>query len=426
VYLVALHLALAGLLFAWLRGRGLWLIAGEAGLVLSILLGSHLFRALFGPLELVRMGAQFIAERDFSSRLREVGQPELDALVAVYNRMIDSLREERLRAQEQHHFLEEVVRASPAGILTFDFDGRLSTANPGAERLLARPAAELLGLRLEELTAPFIGQVAELAPGESAVLPFQGSRRVRWLKSRFLDRGFPRTLLVVEELTEELRRSERAAYEKIIRTLSHEINNSIAAAASLVESGLHYKGQVRPEDRPDFETALTVANTRLRHLNAFVRGYADVVRLPPPHLTACDLGRLVRDVGLLFRPECEEHGIDLVVDAQGPEVPVPLDEHQMEQVLVNVVRNAVEASPPGGSVALRTRSEAGRHVLVVEDSGPGIPPEVQASLFTPFFTTKENGRGIGLTLAQEILTQHGFAFSLESRQGEPTRFAIRF
>lgn len=372
------------------------------------------------------MGAQFIAERDFSSRLREVGQPELDALVAVYNRMIDSLREERLRAQEQHHFLEEVVRASPAGIVTFDFDGRLSTANPGAERLLARPAAELLGLRLDELRVPFLERVAELAPGDSLVLPLQGSRRVRWLKSRFLDRGFSRTLLVVEELTEELRRSERAAYEKIIRTLSHEINNSIAAAASLVESGLHYKGQVRPEDRPDFETALSVANTRLRHLNAFVRGYADVVRLPPPHLTACDLGRLVRDVAHLFRPECEARAIELEVDVQGPQEPVHLDEHQMEQVLVNVVRNAVEACSRGGRVALRASSEAGRPVLVVEDSGPGIPPEVQASLFTPFFTTKENGRGIGLTLAQEILTQHGFGFTLESRSGEPTRFAIRF
>jgi two-component system, NtrC family, nitrogen regulation sensor histidine kinase NtrY len=416
---------LAGLLFAWLRGQGLWLLAGEAGLALSILLGVHLFRALFRPLELVRTGAQFIAERDFSSRLLEVGQPELDGLVAVYNRMIDSLREERLRAREQHHFLEEVVRASPAGILTFDFDQRLSTANPGAERLLMRPAADLLGLRLEELPAPFVARVAGLAPGTSAVLPLQGSRRVRWLKSRFLDRGFPRTLLVVEELTEDLRRSERAAYEKVIRTLSHEINNSIAAAASLVESCLHYKGQVRTEDRADFETALSVANARLRHLNAFVREYADVVRLPPPHLTACDLGRLVRDVALLFRPECEERDIDLVLDVQDPPEPVLLDEHQMEQVLVNVVRNAVEAVPRGGTVALRTRTSAGRPLLVVEDSGPGIPAEVQASLFTPFFTTKENGRGIGLTLAQEILTQHGFGFALESRAGEPTRFTIR-
>ena len=426
MYLVALHLVLAGLAFAWLRGRGLWLLAGEAALVASIVLGVHLVRAVFGPLELVRAGAQFIAERDFSSRLREVGQPELDALIAVYNLMIDSLREERLRAQEQHHFLEEVVRASPAGILTFDFDGRLTTVNPGAERLLVRPAADLLGLRLDELPVPFVARVAGLAPGESAVLPLQGSRRVRWLKTTFLDRGFPRTLVVVEELTEELRRSERAAYEKIIRTLSHEVGNSIAAAASLVESSLHYREQVRPEDRADFENALSVANTRLRHLNAFVREYAAVVRLPAPHRTPCDLGRLVEGVALLFRPECEERGISLRVDAAGGREPVSLDEHQMEQVLVNVVRNAVEAVDRGGTVTITTRASAGRPLLVVEDSGPGIPAEVQAALFTPFFSTKANGRGIGLTLAQEILTQHGFGFSLESQPGGPTRFTVQF
>jgi len=420
------HVVLACLAFAWLRGRGLWLLAGEVALAASILLGVHLVRALFGPLEVVRAGVQFIAERDFSSRLREVGQPELDALIAVYNRMIDSLREERLRAQEQHHFLEEVVRASPAGILTFDFDGRLSTVNPGAERLLMRSGAELLGLRLEELPVPFVARVAGLAPGESAVLPLHGGRRVRWLKTRFLDHGFPRTLVVVEELTEELRRSERAAYEKIVRTLSHEVGNSIAAAASLVESGLHYREQIRPGDRADFETALSVANTRLRHLNAFVREYADVVRLPPPHRRPCDLGRLVQGVALLFRPECEERRIALAVDAQGSGEPVLLDEHQMEQVLVNVLRNAIEAVGRDGTVTIGTGTAAGRPVLVVEDSGPGIPAEVQAALFTPFFSTKANGRGLGLTLAQEILAQHGFGFSLESQAGGPTRFTIRF
>jgi signal transduction histidine kinase len=425
VYLVALHLVLAGLAFAWLRGRGLWLLVGEAALVASILLGVHLVRALFGPLELVRTGAQFIAERDFSSRLREVGQPELDALIAVYNLMIDSLREERLRAQEQHHFLEEVVRASPAGILTFDFDGRLTTVNPGAERLLMRPGADLLGLRLDDLPVPFVARVAGLLPGESAVLPLHGSRRVRWLKTTFLDHGFSRMLLVVEELTDELRRSERAAYEKVIRTLSHEVGNSIAAAASLLESSLHYREQIRPGDRADFEAALSVANTRLRHLHAFVRDYADVVRLPPPHRTPCDLGNLVEGVALLFRPQCEERGITLKVDAGSWREPVSLDEHQMEQVLVNVLRNAVEAVGRDGTITLATSASSVRPTLVVEDGGPGIPAEVQAALFTPFFSTKANGRGIGLTLAQEILTQHGFGFSLESRPGGPTRFTIR-
>jgi signal transduction histidine kinase len=218
-----------------------------------------------------------------------------------------------------------------------------------------RPAADLLGLRLEELPAPFIARVAGLVPGASAVLPLQGSRRVRWLKSSFLDRGFPRTLLVVEELTEELRRSERAAYEKIIRTLSHEINNSIAAAASLVESCLHYKGQVRPEDRADFETALSVANPPAppQRLRARVRGCGPPATAPPHRL----------------RP-----------------------------------------GPAGAG------------------SGAPLPARVRRAGHRPRARcagTPGARRGIGLTLAQEILTQHGFGFALESRVDEPTRFTIQ-
>jgi two-component system nitrogen regulation sensor histidine kinase NtrY len=398
------------------------------GLLVSTATGLWLLRALFGPLQLVRNSAVMLAERDFSTRLREVGQPELDALIAVYNRMIDALREERLRALEQHHFLEEVVRASPAGVLTFDFDGRLTTANPGAERLLRCRAAEMAGRPLRELPVPFIERVAGLEVGGSVVLPLFGNRRVRWQKSQFMDHGSPRLLLLVEELTEELRRSERAAYEKIVRVLSHEINNSIGAGTSLLESCLRYAEQIVPADRGDFETALEVTVARMRHLNAFVRSYAEVVRLPPPRRGPVDLARLVEDVGRLFQGECATAGITFSLECRAPEASVSLDAHQIEQVLVNVLRNALEAAGPGGWVRVRLDGQGSpRPVLTVEDSGPGVSSEAETQLFTPFFSTKENGRGIGLTVAQEVLTQHGFAFTLEGpRDDAPTRFTIRF
>jgi len=432
---LALHAALGALAFALLQGRAPWLLAAEVALLASAATGLWLLRALFGPLDLVKSSAAMLAERDFSTRLRDVGQPELDALIAVYNRMIDALREERLRALEQHHFLEEVVRASPAGVLTFDFAGGLTTANPGAERLLRCRAADIAGRPLAELPVPFIERVAALDVGGSVILPLYGNRRVRWQKSQFMDHGSPRLLLLVEELTEELRRSERAAYEKIVRVLSHEINNSIGASASLLESCLRYADQIVPADRGDFETALTVAVGRIRHLNAFVRSYAEVVRLPPPRREPVDLARLLSDVGRLFQPECAAAGVGWSLECLAPPAPVSLDPHQIEQVLVNVVRNAVEAAGPGGWVRVRLDGEGPpRPVLTVEDSGPGVPSDVQTQLFTPFFSTKENGRGIGLMVAQEILTQHGFAFTLESRGphhengagDEPTRFTIRF
>jgi two-component system nitrogen regulation sensor histidine kinase NtrY len=405
------------------------LLAAEVLLLASAAMGLWLLRGLFGPLQLVRNSAVMLAERDFSTRLREVGQPELDALIAVYNRMIDALREERLRAIEQHHFLEEVVRASPAGVLTFDFDGRLTTANPGAERLLRRHAAEIAGRPLGQLPASFIERIAALPVGGSVILPLYGNRRVRWQKSQFMDHGSPRLLLLVEELTEELRRSERAVYERIVRVLSHEINNSIGASTSLLESCLHYAEQIVPGDRGDFETALTVAVARMRHRNAFVRSYADVVRLPPPRREPADLARLVEDLGHLFQSECAAAGVAFSLECVAPPAPISLDAHQIEQVLVNVLGNALEAAGSGGWVRVRLEGGASRRpVLTVEDSGPGIPSDVEAQLFTPFFSTKENGRGIGLTVAQEIITQHGFAFTLESASpgDQPTRFTIRF
>ena len=145
IYLVVVHLALAVAAFAALRDRPYWLLAAELGFALSIAVGLRLLRALFLPLELIRGGTQLIEEQDFGSSFREVGQPEMDALVGVYNRMIARLREERLRQQEQHYLLERVLEASPAGFLALDFDGRVSLLNRQAARLLGTTSEEVVG-----------------------------------------------------------------------------------------------------------------------------------------------------------------------------------------------------------------------------------------------------------------------------------------
>ena len=135
-YLVLIHAVLAGISFVVLRENLLWLLVVEGLFVLSVVLGAMLVRTFFVPLELIRTGAELIGERDFTSQFREVGQPEMDSLVRIYNQMIGRLREERLKLQEQHYFLDRVLTASPAGIVTLDFDGRVDSANLAAERLL--------------------------------------------------------------------------------------------------------------------------------------------------------------------------------------------------------------------------------------------------------------------------------------------------
>src|SRR5215216_8205799 len=150
-YLVLIHAVLAVISFLVLRENRLWLLAVEGLFVLSIILGVMLVRAFFVPLELIRTGAELIGERDFTSQFREVGQPEMDALVRIYNQMIDRLREERLKQQEQHYFLDRILTASPAGIVTLDFDGRVDSVNPAVERLLQESSEQAKGRGLPEL-----------------------------------------------------------------------------------------------------------------------------------------------------------------------------------------------------------------------------------------------------------------------------------
>lgn len=425
LYLGAIHAVLGTVAFLALRDRPWWLLAAELLFAVSLVLGYLLLRAFFVPLRLIRTGAELVAEQDFTSTFRPVGQPEMDALIEVYNRMIEELREERLRLQEHHHFLGHVLTASPAGVLTLDFDGRVTEANPAAARLLGLGEVELPGRPLQAVPEPLGSALAALPVGASRVVA-AGSRRLKLSRGELYDRGFPRSFFLLEELTEELRATEKAAYEKLIRTLSHEVNNSIGPVRSLVESVGEYREALPAADRRDFEQALEVAATRLDHLGSFMRGYAEVVRLPPPELRPCDVAILVDEILLLLRPELARRRITVEWDEREASAPIALDRNQVEQVLVNVLRNAVEAIGEGGRIRVSLTRREGRPALTLHDSGPGVPEAARAHLFTPFFSTKRNGRGLGLTLAHEILTQHGFQFTLENHPQGGAAFTVRF
>ena len=234
LYLIAVHLALAALA-VWLAWDDrVLLIPLEIVFATSLYLGFRLIKSLFVPIDLVRRGADLIAERDFSSHFRPVGEKEMDALVGTYNTMIDRLREERVRLEEQHLLFQKVIAAAPIAFLTCDFDGKIDQRNPEAEALFGRRAAELRGTELGALDHPLAAPLAALGDGESEVLSLDG-RRFRGLAAAFVDRGFPRRFFLLEELTRELHESERAAYETLIRMVSHEVNNSVGAVGSLLE-----------------------------------------------------------------------------------------------------------------------------------------------------------------------------------------------
>ncbi len=232
--------------------------------------------------------------------------------------------------------------------------------------------------------------------------------------------------MILEELTEELRLSEKNAYEKIIRMMSHEVNNSVGAIGSLLEACQFYAEQVKADDREDFRNALVVARERADRLNGFMRGFAEVVRLPAPELRPTEIERLLQDLGSLFGPELRKRDICLKWEGEEHLDPIAMDKNQMERVLVNLLKNSIEAIGEHGTITIVTGKRGSAPFVCIEDTGCGIPTEVRNQLFTPFFSTKSDGQGIGLTLTREILAQHRFHFSLESRPGGPTRFSIYF
>jgi nitrogen fixation/metabolism regulation signal transduction histidine kinase len=347
----------------------------------------------------------------------------------VYNEMVDKLREERIRNEEQEQLLRQVMAESPGGVITLDVDGKIATINPTAEALLNTTQDHAHGRALTELGSPFATELAATPRDESQILTLRGRRRVRCQAATFMDKGFPRHFLLLDELTEELHKTEKHAYEKLIRMMSHEVNNTSGAVQSLLQSCLAYRRQIQDSDREDFARALEVAIRRTANLDEFMRSFASVVRLPRPQLQLAKPWEIAEQVGVLFKDRCEANHITWNEEIE-PSLPqINCDPVQLEQVLVNVVKNAIEAiesTGQPGEITLKGGRQGRRTYLSISDSGPGLSPEVQAQLFTPFYTTRDHGQGIGLTMVQEILLAHGFDFTLENRDGGGAEFAVLF
>lgn len=422
LYLAALHLALAAAAWVLLGNHRPWLLGVELTLVGSAWLGTRLVRDLLVPRELARTGAELIAEGDLASRFRPVGRPDIDALISVYNRMIARLREERLELEERDLFLGKVLELVPMGLVRLDHDGRIEGIDAAAADLLGLDPETLPGRSPEALAPP----LAAVPRDGSAVLTTSDGRRLKVHRLELTRRGFPRQVLLVEEVTEELRRSERTTYERMIRLLSHEINNSVGAVGSLLASLRELPDPLDGADRRDLDHALAVSASRLDHLAGFVEGFAAVVRLPPPDPRPTDLGDLVEGILRLLAPQLEARRIEWAWVEREALPPVAVDRTQMEQVLVNVLTNAMEAIGEAGTIRLALGREQGHLRLLVTDSGRGLPEGTRGELFAPLFTTKRQGRGLGLTLVAEVLRRHGCRFALDDAPEGGAVFSIRF
>lgn len=427
--LVVLLLAL-GTAIPLLAGemRGVYLYVLEGAIVLILIYLSVFYSKLVKPMNTIGNGMELLREQDFSSRLSPVGQYDSDRIVKIFNRMMDQLKSERLRLREQNHFLDLLIQASPMGVVITGFDEKVTQLNPMAMRMLGIDVSEIEGKKLEQVDCPLAQELAGIALEQTAVVRLNDANVYKCTHSYFIDCGFPHPFFLIERMTDEVMRAEKKAYEKVIRMIAHEVNNTTAGITSTLDTV--EQALAEEQGMEDFCEVMRVCIERCYSMSNFITRFADVVKIPEPTLVPVCLNEVAESCARFMEGMCNDHLVKLRLDCN-PEVgTVSLDPALFEQVVVNIIKNAVESiasseipSTTPGVVVVRTLLPA---TLEVEDNGPGISKEAESKLFSPFFSTKPNGQGIGLIFIREVLSRHKCTFSLRTYADGLTRFRISF
>jgi two-component system nitrogen regulation sensor histidine kinase NtrY len=429
VSLFSLFVALPGLLvsgvFTWMQA---WSLESKVALTFAELfvwwlLAMALQEQTTRPLQTLANVIAALREEDYSFRARGAATDDaLGELSLEVNALADLLADQRIRAIEATALLRRVVEEIEVPLFTFDPDQVLRLVNSAGERLLQKPAVRLLGRTAKEIG---LDKCLSVESGTLVPLRFHDPN-ARWLvrRSSFRQKGVPHTLVVLSDVSRALREEERGAWQRLIRVLGHELNNSLTPIKSIAGT-LNAQVAETVTDanaRQDFQRGLTIIGTRADSLNRFLQAYRQLAQMPPPVCRKTALAPIVERVaGLETRLRVQV--------APGPDVQLMIDPDQFEQMLINLARNAVEAaleprhSENGSQEATNAPSSCGdpqvvlhwdltekELVLTVDDNGPGFLNPSNA--FVPFYTTKPAGSGIGLVLCRQIAEAHGGSIEL--------------
>lgn len=420
----------AGGLAVW-SGTGGGLGAGVGAVVLasaSVWLAVRAVRAAQRPARDLQRFLEGVRYDDASVRIPASGGGALQAgLAAAFGEVGTAFERVRAEREEQAAYLEAVVRHIGVALVAFRDDGEVTLFNPAAGRTLgvARPRS------LAALTAraPDAARtLAGLQAGQRALVRLDhdsGPQELVAYATRFVLGGQTHTLVSLQDIRAELEARELEAWEQLTRVLTHEITNSVAPIASLAATARQLAGE---SVSVDVVQALATIERRSRGLVSFVEAYRTLAGLPAPSPVVVPAAEMLGDVATLFRTTAAERGVTLAVSVEPERLDLIVDRDLVEQALVNVTLNAIEAAGEhGGTVRLAaTVGVGGRAIVTVSDDGPGIPAEALARVTVPFFSTKAGGSGIGLALAQRILRLHGGTLSVRSEIGLGTTVELRF
>ncbi|HVU17022.1 MAG TPA: ATP-binding protein [Candidatus Didemnitutus sp.] len=362
------------------------------------------------PLQTMANLLTALREGDFSTRARGANRDEpLGDVMSEINLLGSVLQEQRLGALEATALLRTVMEEIDVAIFAFDGNSTLRLVNRAGQELLGQPAERILGRSAGDL------DMVDCLGGDSARVlnrTFPGGTG-RWgmRRTSFREGGLPHSLIVIADLSQPLREEELKAWQRLVRVIGHELNNSLAPIKSIAGSlSAILRRPQKPSDwEDDMRGGLEIIEARAEGLNKFMQAYARLAKLPPPTKFTCELGALLRRIASF------ETRIAVEVSG-GPDVTAAIDAAQVEQAVINLIKNAVDAAlETHGGVRVAWRKTPGAVEILIEDDGPGIAnPQ---NLFVPFFTTKPTGSGIGLVLCRQIAENHGGALSLENREG---------
>ena len=427
-----LFFLLGGLLvLAWgillsfnLNAKSPLLYVGEGVISFSLIVLFYFYWKVVKPLHSIASGIDLLREQDFSSRLAPVGQAEADRIVEMFNRMMGQLKNERLRLREQNHFLDLLINVSPMGVVILTFDGQISMLNAAALKFLGYASAEeLMGKQLQELNTPLAEEVARLPKDTTDTIRLSDAKIYRCSRLSFVDQGFAHPFILIESLTTEVVKAEKKAYEKVIRMIAHEVNNTTAGITSTLET-VGEALETLEEDTEDLREVMKVCGERCLGMSQFITNFANVVKIPEPRLEQVRLNDRVLSCQRFMETVCRERKIVLHNELCPENPKVWMDTVLFEQVMVNIIKNAAESIGQEGDIYIRT--SASPVMLEIADTGKGISKEVETKLFSPFFSTKPHGQGIGLIFIREVLTRQECTFSLRTYPDGLTRFRISF
>ena len=374
---------------------------------------------------------------DFSVRFAaNQDDPVFRELSKQFNEVLDAFRQVRADKEANSQYLQTIVQHVNTGLLAFDESGRIELINNAALRLLGLYRLKALK-DLQEDNPELQIMLKNIGSSGSVLYQAAADRQLSITGTSIRMRGKMIKLVAIQNIQSELENKELEAWQNLTRVLRHEIMNSVTPIASLVstmrdivQQEIQQVGHGSTETWQDLNEALEVVENRTNGLMNFVNAYRTFTSIPKPMLSPVMVLPLVQRITSLFAPTLKEKGIQLVCDIQPADLNLTIDQDQIEMVLINLIKNAVEILEGQAQARIEIKSTldqtAQRAVLEVIDNGPGIEPNALEQIFIPFFTTKEDGTGVGLSLSRQILQMHGGVLSVESQLGNGARFSLIF